>query len=116
MILFLATQMAEEYFYGHNYQMAKRFFERVAKTYQKERWYSVLAHIQRCLRVCAQNLHLPTEYVSTSIALLSSRLSAAEAANPILISLLNMLEMPLPPSLATIQVTHLPPISTCACT
>ena len=41
MILFLASQMAEEYFYAKDYQMAKRFFERVAKTYQKEQWYQV---------------------------------------------------------------------------
>ena len=38
MILFLATQMAEEYFYAQNFAMAKRFYERVAKTYQKESW------------------------------------------------------------------------------
>ena len=88
MILFLASQMAEEYFYSQNYQMAKRFFERVAKTYQKEQWYTVLAHIQRCLRICAQQLGLLTDFVSTSVALLSSRLSTAPEAASILLSLL----------------------------
>lgn len=47
--------------------MAKRFFERVAKTYQKEQWYTVLAHIQRCLRVCAIRLSLLNEFVLSSI-------------------------------------------------
>ena len=117
MILFLASQMGEEYFFAqvfdarvetcslptHNpaqsihpsliryslspllspslspppplssgwalqdYEMAKRFFERVAKTYQKEQWYTVLAHIQRCLRVCAIRLSLLNEFVLSSI-------------------------------------------------
>ena len=82
MILFLASQMAEEYFYAHNFEMAKRFFERVAKTYQKERWYSVLAHIQRSLRVCAQQLSLIAEFVASSISLLSARLSSLQMARP----------------------------------
>ena len=47
--------------------MAKRFFERVAKTYQKEQWYTVLAHIQRCLRACARKLSLLNEFVCSSI-------------------------------------------------
>lgn len=29
-----------------NYDKAKQFYERVSNFYQKERWWSVLAHIQ----------------------------------------------------------------------
>ena len=66
----------QEYFFAQDFEMTKRFFERVAKTYQKEGWYTMMAHIQRCLRVCAQQLGLLHEFVSASVALLSARLSS----------------------------------------
>ena len=85
--------MAEEYFYAHNFGMAKRFYERVAKTYQKERWFHVLAHTQRCLRECSQQLGLLDEFVSTSVALLSSRLSSAPEAARVLVGLLTLVKV-----------------------
>ena len=39
--------MAEEYLHAGNYQMAKRFFERIVQPYQKEGWWLVLASVQR---------------------------------------------------------------------
>ena len=90
MILFLASQMAEEYFYAHDYEMAKRFFERVAKTYLKEAWHDVLAHIQRCLRVCAEQLGAPADFIHASVALLSSRLSQPKDAAAVLAALLRL--------------------------
>ena len=97
MILFLASQMAEEYFSSQDYEMAKRFFERVAKTYQKERWYTVLARIQHCLRVCARQLSLLNEFVSSSVSLLSARLSTAPEAAATLLKLLALVRIA-PPS------------------
>ena len=84
MILFLASQMAEEYHYIGNYEMAKRFFERVANIYQKERWWKVLSHIMRCLRTCAEQLRNLQQFVKCSVALLNSKLSDAPAATAIL--------------------------------
>ena len=93
MLAHRAAQMAEEYFYAHNFAMAKRFYERVAKTYQKERWFHVLAHTQRCLRECSQQLGLLQEFVSTSVALLSSRLSSAPEAARALVGLLALVKV-----------------------
>jgi hypothetical protein len=93
MLAHWAAQMAEEYFYAHNFAMAKRFYERVAKTYQKERWFHVLAHTQRCLRECSQQLGLLQEFVSTSVALLSSRLSSAPEAARALVGLLALVKV-----------------------
>ena len=48
--------MAEEYLHAGNYQMAKRFFERIVQPYQKEGWWLVLASVQRSLLMCAIHL------------------------------------------------------------
>ena len=48
--------MAEEYLHAGNYQMAKRFFERIVQPYQKEGWWLVLASVQRSLLTCAIHL------------------------------------------------------------
>ncbi|KAL1512089.1 hypothetical protein AB1Y20_005361 [Prymnesium parvum] len=84
MILFIASQTAEEYYYIGNYDKAKQFFERVSNFYQKERWWTVLAHIQRCLRTCAEQLRNLQQFVKCSVALLNNKLSDAAAANGIL--------------------------------
>jgi len=47
MILFLALQMGQEYLHVQNYDMAKRFFERIITNYQKEQWWPVLAQVRR---------------------------------------------------------------------
>ena len=55
--------MAEEYLHAGNYQMAKRFFERIVQPYQKEGWWLVLASVQRSLLTCA--IHLGQVLVAT---------------------------------------------------
>ena len=108
MILFLATQMAEEYYFAKEYEMAKRFFERVAKTYQKEGWYTILSHIQKCLRVCASHLNLLPEFVNASVALLSARLSAPHEAASTLVALLALVRTAPSPALAALVASSPP--------
>lgn len=84
MILFLASQMAQEYHYMGDYEMAKRFFERVASVYQKEKWWRVLGNIQRSLRNCAVHLTSLLHFVKCSVALLSANLSKEEEATAVL--------------------------------
>ena len=115
MILFLALQMAQEYLYVQNYDMAKRFFERILPSYQKEQWWSVLAQIQRSLRECAVHLKLLPEFVTSSVALLSKHLSDEKGAATALQQLLALVRLadatdspaalPFPPLSAPMDLT-----------
>jgi hypothetical protein len=96
MIFFLAAQMAEEYLHAGNYQMAKRFFERIVQPYQKEGWWLVLASVQRSLLTCAIHLGQLHDFVACSVALLSARLSDAAAAAASLRLLLALVRLPPP--------------------
>jgi len=102
-IFFLAWQMAQEHLHSENYEMAKRFYERICKQYQKERWWFALAQIMRSLRECALQLRLLPDFVDTSISLLSSKLSTPTEAESILLELLSLvrraapLPLPFPP-------------------
>jgi hypothetical protein len=48
MIYWIASQMAIEYYQIENYQMAKKFFDRVVVAYRKEGWYT-RTYIYICL-------------------------------------------------------------------
>ena len=98
MILFLALQMGQEYLHVRNYDMAKRFFERIISNYQKEQWWPVLAQVQRALRECAQQLQLLPDFVSCSVALLAKDLSDAAAAAAALQQLLALVRLGNPAS------------------
>ena len=98
MILFLALQMGQEYLHVQNYDMAKRFFERIISNYQKEQWWPVLAQVQRALRECAQQLQLLPDFVSCSVALLAKNLSTADAAAAALQQLLALVRLGEPAS------------------
>ena len=99
MILFLALQMAHEYLYVRNYDMAKRFYERILPSYQKEQWWALLAQIQTALRECALQLKLLPEYVSACVALLSAHLSDAAGAAAALLQLRALVRLAAPSEL-----------------
>lgn len=109
MIMFIASQMAEEYFFTRNFQMAKRFYERVAVKYQKERWWTILARVQASLRACSLHLGLLPDYVSTSVAMLSAQLSTPAEAAPVLAHLLALVRLAPPPGAAPDGSAEPPP-------
>lgn len=72
MILHIAFQMAVEYFNASNFQMAKKFFDRITKTYRSEKWYSVLTLILSYAFKCAQTLFLYKDVITYSLELMGS--------------------------------------------
>ncbi|CAG8562050.1 3931_t:CDS:10 [Ambispora leptoticha] len=56
MTLYLASEIASTYFESGKYEMALKFFERIAKTYRKENWHSILESILRLSLKCAREL------------------------------------------------------------
>ena len=111
MILFLALQMGQEYLHVQNYDMAKRFFERIISNYQKEQWWPVLAQVQRALRECAQQLQLLPDVVSCSVALLAKNLSTAAAAAAALQQLLALVRLGEPASSSAASPSPFLPLS-----
>ncbi|KAJ3175049.1 hypothetical protein HDU87_006445 [Geranomyces variabilis] len=56
MTLFLASEIARVYEQSGKYEMALKFFERIGKTYRKERWPAVLKDVLRWSSRCAWTL------------------------------------------------------------
>jgi hypothetical protein len=52
--LFIAFRIAETYSSSGQWEMAMRFFDRIAKTYQRERWDPIVANIRSLWYECAQ--------------------------------------------------------------
>ena len=121
MIFFLAAQMAQEYFHTHNFEMARRFFERICKSYQREKWWGALAHILRALRLCALELGQVTDFAVRSVALLSRKLSTPSEAAPImrqlraLVALEPPADAPFPPLASPVTVDTAISSSLCVC-
>ncbi len=74
MILHIAALMAAEYLHSDNFTMAKKFFDRIAKTYRREGWYSVLTDIVQNAYVCAQRLDLSRDEIEYALELLGPSL------------------------------------------
>ncbi|TFK21997.1 glutathione transferase omega-1 [Coprinopsis marcescibilis] len=64
--LLIACRIAETYYTSGKYDMAIRFFERIAKTYRKEGWYTMLRPLLSTWHSCAKRI----EDVNSSIKLL----------------------------------------------
>ncbi|CAG8498132.1 7467_t:CDS:10 [Ambispora gerdemannii] len=75
MTLHLASEIASTYFESGKYEMALKFFERIAKTYRKEIWHSILESILRLSLKCARDLGAWENVVEYLIELLSDRIS-----------------------------------------
>eukprot|EP01102_Stenamoeba_stenopodia_P018996 TRINITY_DN7057_c0_g1_i1.p1 TRINITY_DN7057_c0_g1~~TRINITY_DN7057_c0_g1_i1.p1 ORF type:complete len:1102 (-),score=294.74 TRINITY_DN7057_c0_g1_i1:121-3426(-) len=84
MILYLASEMAQEYFNSEKYKMAKKFFDRIAITYRKEKWWFLLTHILRNAATTALKLNLPEEYIEYCLQLLQPYMHTTPAEKKIL--------------------------------
>ncbi|CAO3569646.1 unnamed protein product [Mortierella alpina] len=56
MTLFLASEIAGTYYTAGKFEMALKFFERIAKTYRKEKWNLILTSILKWSIQCAKEL------------------------------------------------------------
>ncbi|RKP05858.1 Gryzun, putative trafficking through golgi-domain-containing protein, partial [Thamnocephalis sphaerospora] len=78
MTLYLASEIATEYFEAAKYDMAIKFFDRIAKTYRKERWYTVLQSILSRSLECSRPLSMWDKAVEYLVELLSDRIPSSE--------------------------------------
>eukprot|EP01027_Heterolobosea_sp_BB2_P004386 GEZU01006699.1.p1 GENE.GEZU01006699.1~~GEZU01006699.1.p1 ORF type:complete len:1421 (-),score=302.07 GEZU01006699.1:215-4477(-) len=95
MILYIASCMAEEYFSSQKYDVAKRFLDRIAKSYKKEMWTDILTLISQRSLECAKHLNLPKDYIEHALELISSEMgTAVEARRSLLNQILTFVETP----------------------
>jgi hypothetical protein len=52
--LYIAFRIAEAYHSGGQYDMALRFFDRISKTYRRERWDPISSRIRELWLDCAK--------------------------------------------------------------
>lgn len=74
MILHVAALMADEYYQAADFGMAKKFFDRIAKTYRKEGWRSVLAPIVTKAFQCARKLGQTRDVVAYPLELMGAEM------------------------------------------
>ncbi|KDQ50908.1 hypothetical protein JAAARDRAFT_41691 [Jaapia argillacea MUCL 33604] len=55
-MLWIAYRIAQTYYQAAKFDMAVRFFERIAKTYRREKWGSMLQPLLRTWYACAQQM------------------------------------------------------------
>ena len=56
MIVHVASQIAAEYFSARNWEMAQKFFDRIAATYREEQWWTILTSTLMAAYHCAKEL------------------------------------------------------------
>lgn len=78
MTLYLAAEIAGTYYETGKFEMAIKFFERIGKTYRKERWYMVLTSILRWSLRCAKELGSWEKAVECLVELMSDDLPMAD--------------------------------------
>ncbi|CAG8671699.1 3712_t:CDS:10, partial [Acaulospora morrowiae] len=78
MTLYLASQIAETYFEAGKYDMALKFFERIAKTYRKEKWHTVLESILHWSLRCSKEFGTYDNVIEYYIELLSDQFQMSE--------------------------------------
>ncbi|KAI8364823.1 Gryzun, putative trafficking through golgi-domain-containing protein [Choanephora cucurbitarum] len=78
MTLYLAAEIAGTYYETGKFEMAVKFFERIGKTYRKEKWYMVLTSILRWSLRCAKELASWERAIECLIELMSDDLPMAD--------------------------------------
>ncbi|CAG8557135.1 1723_t:CDS:10 [Racocetra persica] len=78
MTLYLASEIAGTYFEAGKYDMALKFFERIAKTYRKEDWHTILESILNWSLKCAKESGTLDNVVEYLIELLSDKFHMSE--------------------------------------
>ncbi|KAL0489500.1 hypothetical protein AKO1_010509 [Acrasis kona] len=90
MIYFIANNIAEEHLSGGEYKRANDFFDRIAKSYRKERWYQLLTSVLRNSLTCAKQLNLARDFISHSLDLISIKLQSSQSEREALLEDLNL--------------------------
>lgn len=78
MTLYLAAEIAGTYYEAGKFEMALKFFERIGKTYRKERWHTVLTSILRWSLRCAKELNMTTSVITYLVELLCDDLPMSD--------------------------------------
>ncbi|KAI8355688.1 Gryzun, putative trafficking through golgi-domain-containing protein [Blakeslea trispora] len=78
MTLYLAAEIAGTYYETGKFEMAVKFFERIGKTYRKEKWHMVLTSILRWSLRCAKELASWDRAIECLIELMSDDLPMAD--------------------------------------
>lgn len=78
MTLYLAAEIAGTYYETGKFEMAIKFFERIGKTYRKEKWHMVLTSILRWSLRCAKELGSWERAVECLVELMSDDLPMTE--------------------------------------
>lgn len=78
MTLYLAAEIAGTYYETGKFEMAIKFFERIGKTYRKEKWHMVLTSILRWSLRCAKELGSWERAVECLVELLADDLPMAD--------------------------------------
>ncbi|KAJ3218890.1 hypothetical protein HK099_004896 [Clydaea vesicula] len=68
--LYLAGEIARLYYLGGKFDMALKFFDRINKTYRKDRWFYILKHILRETILCASKLGVFNVVIESLLELL----------------------------------------------
>lgn len=80
MSLYIASEIARIYEQNGKFDMALKFFIRIAKTYRKEGWFLMLADINRRMIRCAKELRLNETLLECMIELLNEKLVPDDVA------------------------------------
>ncbi|KAI8970457.1 Gryzun, putative trafficking through golgi-domain-containing protein [Mycotypha africana] len=78
MTLYLAAEIAGTYYETGRYEMALKFFERIGKTYRKEKWHMVSTSILRWSLRCAKELEYWEKAVECLVELMCDDLPMVE--------------------------------------
>lgn len=78
MTLYLAAEIAGTYYESGKFEMALKFFERIGKTYRKEKWYTILTSILRWSLRCAKELGSWERAIECLIELMSDALPMSD--------------------------------------
>ncbi|CAO3595427.1 unnamed protein product [Absidia cylindrospora] len=99
MTLYLAAEIAGTYYETGKFEMALKFFERIGKTYRKERWHTILTSILRWSLRCAKELGSWERAIEFLVELLSDALPMSDSKrNDVQTELLAILEKQTPSS------------------
>ncbi|KAI8082919.1 Foie gras liver health family 1-domain-containing protein [Halteromyces radiatus] len=79
MTLYLAAEIAGTYYETGKFEMALKFFERIGKTYRKERWHTILTSILRWSLRCAKELGSLERAIECLVELLSDALPMSDS-------------------------------------
>ncbi|KAJ3342636.1 hypothetical protein HDU93_001616 [Gonapodya sp. JEL0774] len=74
--LWLAGEIARTYAEGGKWEMALRFFDRISKTYRKEKWNTILKSILAWSLRCAREVGDTDKVISLVVELMSSDLTS----------------------------------------